>query len=167
MEDRPEAGHLGKVAALIREIQIALLTTVDLEGRFHTRPVQTLELEGERTLWFFTDWASPKAGELQNDTRVSLGYANPATHSYVAISGTGRLFRDQAKARQLWSPEQFAFYPKGPEDPRLALLCVTIEQAEYWIAPGRVSYLVAAVQAAVTGEPARVLGENRKMPPNG
>jgi hypothetical protein len=27
--------------------------------------------------------------------------------------------------------------------------------------------LVAAVQAAATGKPAQILGENRKVPPNG
>jgi general stress protein 26 len=167
MEERPEAGEFAKVAALIRDIRIALLTTLDLEGHFHTRPIQTLKLEAERTLWFFTDWSSPKVGELQSDIRVSLGYASSETHSYVAICGTGRLFQDAAKARQLWSAEQFAFYPRGPEDARLALLCVTIEHAEYWIAPGRASYLVAAVQAAATGKPAQILGENRKVPPNG
>jgi len=43
------------------------------------------------------------------------------------------------------------------------LLCVVIERAEYWIAPGRISYLVSAVTAAVTGTPARIVGENRKI----
>jgi hypothetical protein len=38
-----------------------------------------------------------------------------------------------------------------------------IERAEYWIAPGRVSYLFAAARAAVTGIPAAVIGENRKL----
>lgn len=48
-------------------------------------------------------------------------------------------------------------------DERLALLRVDIERAEYWIAPGRLSYLVAAAKAAVTGTPVGVVGENRKI----
>lgn len=95
--------------------------------------------------------------------RVSLGYADPANNVYVAVSGSGSLFRDIQKAKQLWSIEQRAYYPDGPEDARLALLRVYIEQAEYWIAPGRASYLVAAATAAVTGTPAGVIGENRKI----
>jgi general stress protein 26 len=39
-------------------------TTVDLDGHFHTRPVQTLQLEGVDTLWFFTDRDSPKVHEM-------------------------------------------------------------------------------------------------------
>ena len=82
---------------------------------------------------------------------------------YVAVTGSGRLIRDIQKAKELWSIEQHAYYPEGPEDERLALLRVVIERAEYWIAPGRISYLVAAVTAAVTGTSAGVVGENRKI----
>jgi general stress protein 26 len=73
------------------------------------------------------------------------------------------LLRDVQKARQFWNVEQRAYYPAGPDDERLALLRVTIERAEYWIAPGRTSYLLAAATAAVTGTPAGVIGENRKF----
>jgi general stress protein 26 len=73
------------------------------------------------------------------------------------------LLRYTQKAKQLWSMEQRAYYPDGPEDERLALLRVQIERAEYWIAPGRTSYIVAAVTAAITGTPAGVIGENQKI----
>jgi general stress protein 26 len=82
---------------------------------------------------------------------------------YVAVTGSGCLIRDSQKAKELWSIEQRAYYPEGPEDERLALLRVVIERAEYWIAPGRVSYIVAAVTAAVTGTPAGIIGKNRKI----
>jgi len=158
-----ESSDFAKVSEFIREIRIALLTTVDRDGRFHTRPVQTLHVDADRTLWFFTDWSSPKVEELHHDIRVSLGYADPKRHVYVAVSGSGSLLRDTRKAEQLWSIEQRAYYPDGPRDERLALLRVSIERAEYWIAPGRVSYLLAAATAVVTGKPAGVIGENRTI----
>jgi general stress protein 26 len=156
-------GDFAKLGELIKDIKIALLTTVDRDGGFHTRPVETLQVEDDRTLWFFTDWSSPKVDELHHDVRVSLGYADPAKKVYIAVSGSGSVFRDIQKAKQLWSIEQRAYYPEGPEDEHLALLRVHIERAEYWIAPGRTSYLVAAVTAAATGTPAGVIGENRKI----
>jgi general stress protein 26 len=158
-----QPGDLRKVNQLIQSIGIALCTTIDQEGNFHTRPLQTMQVEPEGKLWFFTDWSSPKVDELEHDVRVSLGYANPSNNTYVAISGNGKLFRDREKAKQLWSIEQRAYYPEGPEDSRLALLRVQIERAEYWIAPGRLSYLFAAAEAVVTGKPAGVVGENRKL----
>src|ERR1700694_1221546 len=158
-----DSGDWAKLGELIRDIRVALLTTIDHDGRLHTRPVQTLQVDADRTLWFFTDWTSPKVDELHHDVRVSLGYADPAKNVYAAVSGSGRLFRDVQKAKQLWSVEQRAYYPAGPEDERLALLRVLIERAAYWIAPGRTSYLIAAMTAAITGTPAGVIGEHRKI----
>jgi general stress protein 26 len=156
-------GDFARAAQLIRKIGTALLTSVDREGHFHTRPVQTLAVEDDQTLWFFTDWGSPKVAELQHDVRVSLGYADSSHNAYVAASGLAKLLRDPHRAKELWTPEQRAYYPQGPEDPRLAILSVHIERAEYWVAPGRASYIVAALKAAVTGVPAGIIGENSKV----
>jgi general stress protein 26 len=157
-------GDFAKLGQLIRDIRVALLTTMDRAGNFHTRPVQTLQVEGNQALWFFTDWRSSKVDELNHDVRVSLGYADPGRNVYCAVSGLGRLLRDIQKAKQLWSMEQRAYYPDGPEDERLALLRVQIERAEYWNAPGQTSYVIAAVSAAITGTAAGVIGENQKIP---
>jgi len=158
--DRADSEKLGK---LIEDIKVALLTTLGAEGQLHTRPVETLQYEPNGTLWFFTDQHSPKSAELHRDVRVSVGYADPAKRTYVAVTGIGSVVRDSAKAAELWTPGQRAWYPQGPTDERLALLRVHIEKAEYWIAPGRASYALAAIHACVTGTPATVLGENRKL----
>ena len=161
--DDTEPGEMRRVTELIGDIRVALLTTVSLEGLFHTRPLETLQIEPDGTLWFFTGWGSPKVDELLHDRRVSLGYADPRKRLYLAVSGLASLLRDVEKARELWMPAQRAFFPAGPDDERLALLRVRIEHAEYWIAPGPASYRVAAARAAVTGTPAEVIGEDRKL----
>lgn len=96
-------GDFAKLGQLIRDIRVALLTTMDRDGNFHTRPVQTLQVASDQALWFFTDWSSSKVDELNHDVRVSLGYADPAKNVYCAVSGLGRLLRDIQKAKQLWS----------------------------------------------------------------
>jgi general stress protein 26 len=156
-------GDLAQLLQIISDIRIALLTTVSREGQFHTRPIQTLKIEADATLWFFTDWSSPKVAELDRDVRVGLGYADPTKNVYAALSGEAHLIRDPQKAKELWSIEQRAYYPKGPDDERLALLRVAVLHAEYWIAPGRTSYLIAALRASVTGVPAEVIGEDHKV----
>src|SRR5450631_3332059 len=120
-----DPGDLAKLGEFILDIRVALLTTVDRDGRFHARPVPTLKVEADRTLWFFTDWSSPKVDELHHDGRVSLGYADSTKNVYVAVTGSGRLIRDSQKAKELWSIEQRAYYPGGPEDERL-LCCVSL-----------------------------------------
>lgn len=164
MSEQPHGpGDSATLCELIRQIQVGLLTTQDAQGHFHTRPVQTLEVEGGDTLWFFTDWSTPKVSELEMQCQVSVGYADVKNHRFVAVSGSAQVLRDPQKAKQLWTAEQLAYYPNGPEDSRLALLRVQIERAEYWLAPGRSAYLVAAARAALTGKPAGIIGENRKL----
>jgi len=125
--------------------------------------VETLQVDAHRTLWFFTDWSTPKVGELEAHSQVSVGYADIGNNRFAVVSGSSQLLRDTRKARQLWSTPQLAYYPQGPADPRLALLRVEIERAEYWLAPGRGGYLIAALRAALTGQPAGVVGENHKI----
>jgi general stress protein 26 len=160
----PMDGEFGKIVKLIRDIEIALLTTVDGDGHFHARPVQTLGIERDRSLWFFTDIRSDKAFELAHDVRLGLGYADPKSRSYLAVAGSGRVLRDASKARELWTVEQRAYYPDGPEDEHLALLRVQVERAEYWLPGGRTAHLLAALQARVTGVPAAIVGQNSKVP---
>lgn len=47
---RSMTGDLAELTRIIRDIRIALLTTVGREGQFHTRPVQTLKVEADATL---------------------------------------------------------------------------------------------------------------------
>ena len=156
-------GELPKVLDLVRDIRVAFLTTMSREGEFHARPVQTLGVGPDGTLTFFTDVHSGKAEELRQDLRLGLVYADTNRHRYVAIRGIGRISRDPQRARELWSFEQLAYYPQGPEDERLGLLTARIEHAEYWLAPGRASYLVAALKASVSGVPAGIVGENSQV----
>jgi general stress protein 26 len=160
----PTDGEFGNIVKMIRDIQIALLTTVDREGHFHARPVQTLGIEADRSLWFFTDIRSEKAFELARDVRLGLGYADPKSGKYVAVAGTGRILRDASQARKLWTVEQRAYYPDGPEDEHLVLLRVQVEGVEYWLPGGRTAHLLAALRARLTGIPARVVGRNSKIP---
>ena len=159
---RPDT-EFGKVATVIRKIEIALLTTVDRQGQLHTRPLQTLEVSDDRILWFFTDSRSEKVFELARDVRLSLGYADVAKRTFVTLSGTGRLVHDPNKARELWSSEQRAFYPAGPNDRHLALLRVEVKRAEYWLSPGRSARLLAALKARLTGRSIGIVGKNSKV----
>lgn len=158
-----DGGSLERLKELIDGIRIGLLTTVDLDGLLHTRPVQTLRCDADGTLWFFTDHQSPKAHELARDMRVSVGYSDPSKNVYVVVAGQADILRDKAIASELWSFAQRAWYPRGLEDEHLSVLRVTLERAEYWETPGKASYLLAALAATVTGKPAEV-GSDQKLP---
>src|SRR4051794_36880024 len=72
-----------KLGSLIKDIRVAMLTTVDEEGHLHSRPMATQETEFDGTLWFFTRADSPKVGEIDREQRVNVSYADSHRRHYV------------------------------------------------------------------------------------
>lgn len=159
-----EQESYAKLREMVDEIKVAMLTTVDDDGRLRSRPLQTLEIDANGSLWFFTSASSPKAHEARlTGGEVNLAYANPDDHDYVSISGTAELVRDRARMQELWTDWVKVWFPRGLDDPDLALLRVDITQAEYWDAPGNaVTRMAAFVKARTTGDK-DALGDNVKM----
>jgi general stress protein 26 len=126
--------------------------------------LHTLELDFDHRLWFFVAASSAKIEEMnRNFANVGLSYADPARQDYASITGVGEVVRDQERMKGLWSPWVKAWFPRGIDDPDLALLCVTIDRAEYWDAPGSVvKRFYGLSKARITGN-TDALGEHRKL----
>lgn len=151
-----------KLDELIHGIGIAMLTTVMPDGTLRSRPLATLGAPFDGTLWFFTHAHSGKTREIGHDEHVGLAYSNPSKGCYISITGTAQTVRDRARAEELWMPELKAWFPGGLDDPDLALLRVSVTDAEYWEVPsGTVGRLTGLIRKAVTGRPSA--GENEKI----
>ena len=155
MEDMKQSPNedVKKLGSLIKDVGIAMLTTMEADGSLRSRPMATQKAEFEGTLWFFTREHSPKVDEVNREHRVNVSYSDPGHSRYVSVSGTAELSTDAAKIKELWQPLLKAWFPMGLEDPELALLKVTVDKAEYWDAPGSmVVKLVGFVKAIATGK---------------
>jgi general stress protein 26 len=133
--DTERDAAIEKLAELIHQIRIAMLTTLTEQGAFQSRPITTHGARFDGDLWFLTHVDSGKLGQVRQHRRVGLTYASPTNNTYVALSGTAEVVVDRAKAEELWDPSYQAWFPGGPSDPDLALIKVTVERAEYWAAP--------------------------------
>ena len=124
----------------------------------------TLKNEDETAeVWFFTYDDSPKTDEIEGDQHVNLSFASPEKEVFVSISGKAKVVHDKEKAKELWNPFVKAWFPDGLDDPKLALLRISIEQAEYWDSPSnRMVQLAGIARAIVTGG-AYDTGENEKL----
>jgi len=160
VEKKDVIAHLGE---LIQGIQVAMMTTVETDGSLRSRPMWTHDRNFDGQLWFFTREHSAKVGEVEHDHHVNLSYAEPGKDRYVSISGRCKLVQDRAKIHELWNPTLKAWFPDGVDDPEIALLCVSVEKAEYWDTPNsRMVQLVGFVKAVLTGETYEP-GENEKV----
>ncbi len=145
---------INKLKDLIEGIDFAMLTTVSGK-QLRSRPMSTQQFQENGEIWFFTSDETHKVEEIQQDNRVNVAYSKPSDNAYVSVSGTATLVKDRAKIEELWNPILKAWFPKGLEDPHLALLKISVEDAEYWDSPNStVVQLVGFVKALVSGEQA-------------
>jgi general stress protein 26 len=163
--ETPQDPDLQKLAELIQDIPYALLTTREADGTLHTRPMHTDAMEANGTLVFLTLASTAKAAEIEQDHQVSVAYMGKGADTVVAVAGTARVRKERQKLKELWKPFYKAWFPKGLEDPDLALLEVRIDRAEYWQTPSSVvTRVVGAARALATGKSvAQTMGDHQQM----
>jgi general stress protein 26 len=151
-----------KIAELVKEIRICMMTTSDGKGGFDSRPMATQESDFDGTVWFLTQAGSGKVREIESDDHVGLLYSKPSDASYVTMKGRASVGRDKQKIHELWNPMYRAWFPEGETDASILVVRVKVDEAQYWESPGGklvmgVKYLAAAitggkVQVGATGK---------------
>ena len=150
---------------LLESFDTAMLLTRDGDQN-HARPMAIAEIEGANTLWFVTSNESPKAEEIRGDTRVSVTLQSE--RRFVALSGTSALVRDRERIDALWKDAWKVWFPEGKDDPSIALIKVTVKDAEFWDNAGGkgICYAFEAAKALISGErPEPVPGAHGRVKP--
>jgi general stress protein 26 len=141
-----------KVAELVKGIHIAMMTTMSEDGTMSSRPMAVQNSPFDGTLWFLTRSTSGKIDEIQHDSDVTLTFAEPKDSKYVALKGKAALSRDKEKIKELWNPMYKAWFPKGEDDPEIAVLRVDVHVGNYWEASSsRLVVMAKYAFAAATG----------------
>ena len=146
---------------MIKPIKVGMLTT---EGPFiHARPMHLMQDEFNGTLWFFTSRTGDKIDEIQDNATVCVSFADPSKENYISTTGIAQLDTRRDKIEEFWNPFASAYFPKGKDDPDLALLRIDIHKAEYWDGDNSiVKDLFEIAKANITGEQPD-MGDNRKV----
>jgi len=137
----------------IEDVRICLFTTVSVKDELTSRPMATAKVEDDGSIWFFTNEYSLKSKEISKENNVQLGYSDPSSNTYIAVSGKAELVDDRVRKEAYFSAPVKAWFPDGVDDPRLILIKVTPDTAEYW--DGSSSKIVVAfnmLKAIITGE---------------
>lgn len=146
-----ETEPMQKLTELVKDIRIAMITTVEEDGTLHSRPMATQDIQ-EDTLWFFLNDDSRKAHAVVRDARVNVSYVD--SNTWVSVSGSASISRDQSKIDELWKEGLRAWFPEGKAEPHLALMKVQIQEAEYWdVGSSSMVRLFGYLKAKLTGEP--------------
>ena len=150
-----------KVAELVKDQRLAMLTTRDPFGTLISRPMALQEVEFDGDLWFFAERNSRKVQHITANPQVNV--STSGSSSWVSLTGHAVVVDDLEKKRQLWNAVVEAWFPDGPEDPDVVLLRVDAASAEYWDSPGgRLASVISFAKAKLTGQ-AYDGGENERV----
>ena len=142
-----------KIAGLVKGIHICMMTTVAEDGSIDARPMALQNVPFEGTMWFLTRSTSEKVDEVRKDQHTTLTFAAPADGKYITLKGKTYASLDRSKIHELWNDMYKAWFPKGENDPEIAVLRVEIESGDYWSANSSklVRYTKIALAAATGG----------------
>ena len=159
VQSREEA--IAKLASLVKEIRIAMLTTVSSDGSLHSRPMATQDTPFQGEALFLTSENTGKVGDIRDDAEVSLTYTDK--HSFVTMSGRATVSNDRALIAALYTPQSKAWFPEGPTDPKIRVLRVHIDQAEYWDTPSSALIRNAQILARAASGGKTHVGEHARV----
>jgi general stress protein 26 len=154
------AADIDRVWAMIDDIPVAMVVTQ--EGRhMRARPMAMRPARAEGVIYFLTDVDAPKAEEIRRNESICLALADNRSQKYVSITGHAEIIDDRSRIKEVWSIYDKAFWP-DKDDPRIRVLRVTPESAEFWEGAGTVVTAVKLVAAMASGERMNV-GANEKV----
>lgn len=143
---------IGKINEMIRDIKVAMMTTIDIHGHLHSRPMVTQEVEFDGDLWFFAKENSDKVAEIKVNPKVNVSYVKG--NSYVSIAATAYIIRDVEKKKELWHEPLKIWFEEGPESPKTVLLHLKGGTAQYWEGPsgGMLGSAISVIKVLLTGD---------------
>ena len=142
------------IAALVRDAQVAMLTTTTAQGQQVSRPMALQEAEFDGDLWFFAYDDSAKVSQLRATPEVNVSFSDDKHHAWTSIAGRAEVVHDREKAEALYSATLKAWFPEGLDTPGITLIKVHADSAEYWDGPSStVGMALGVVRAVVTKNP--------------
>ena len=127
MTTTPET--LNVLKNIIKKADVAMLVTISTDNHIVSRPMKLQEVEFDGDLWFLTRSDTEKYEEIKTNDNVNVVIADK---SYASISGTAEIIDDITKKKEFWNKAYEAIFKVDYDDPRLVLIKVNAETAEYW-----------------------------------
>jgi general stress protein 26 len=130
--------ELKKLYEMIEESKVAMMTTRRRDGRLRSRPMANQKQAGGADLWFVTFEGAGKLEDIEHDPHVNLSYFRESKMEWVSISGIARVSRDRQIIRELYASDWKIWFPEEgdprhgtSDDPRMVLMGVEVEMAEF------------------------------------
>jgi general stress protein 26 len=155
-----DRNDIARVWRLMDDIDVCMLASRDGE-RIRARPMAAIPRRDAHAIYFLSSIEGHKDQEIAEDDHVCLTFARPGDGKFLVVTGRARVRNDRALIRELWNDRVAAWW-EGPDDPRVRVIEVTPEDAQFWEGPHGIAGTIAMVTAAATAGPP-ALGDQRKV----
>ena len=138
MTDGPGKMSLTDVAAKMRDIDFAVLSTRTEGGAIAGRPMSNnrdVDFDGDS--YFFTLEDTRTVADIERDPQVGLGYQAKSgmlgmRPFFLTVEGRASLIRDKAQFAAHWTKDLDRWFEQGTDTPGLVLIKVSAERLHYW-----------------------------------
>lgn len=162
--------ELQKFYELIEEIDTAMMTTRRADGHLRSRAMSNQKPADGADLWFVTAIDTGKVHDVEHDPHINVSYYNSSSREWISVSGIAAISRDRQTIAKLYAPDWKMWFGEDgdprhgtPDDPRIALIGVTIHAAEFLeVNKPKPAVLFELVKGWVTGTEPRI-GEMHEL----
>jgi general stress protein 26 len=123
---------LDEISAVMREIDIAMLSTHADNGAIAARPMSNnRDVDYAGTSFYFTWEQAHTVGEIERDPQVSLSFQDKGNF-LIAIEGKAEIIRDKAAFEEHWNPDLDKWFENGIETAGIAMIKIVANRIHYW-----------------------------------
>lgn len=123
-----------KFKQILNEFDTAMFVTQTPTGELRSRPMIVADHLENGDLLFLTSAETGKTEEAIHHPQVNVTMQSP--DKFLSLSGVVTLSFDRELIKKLWKPSWRSWFPKGKDDPDLALLRITTTAGDYWDVSG-------------------------------
>lgn len=106
-----------------------------------------------RVLWFITARGTDLVETLASGPKEGMHVVSDGGEGlYARIHGQLSLSDDAAKLDELWNAIASSWFEDGKQDEDVQLVRMDLNQAEYWLTGGALSFLYQIAKSKITGD---------------
>jgi len=142
-----------KIKDIALKIKVCHFCTQLGSKPFETRPMNTIDVDDDGNLWFFSGRYSHKDKDIRQDDDVQLLFGDTGNSTYMTVYGQADVFYDRQKVEELWTPIVKAWFTEGKDDDELEIIRVKPQDAYYWDTKhGKMVAFLKIAAAVITGK---------------
>lgn len=122
-----------KLQELVNKIDVGMVGSYPKGSDYvHAVPMSRQEVDDEGDIWYLFSSESDTFKNLQDNNNVSVLFSQPSDYNFLSINGTAEISQDRERIEKYWNKFVEGWFEKGKEDPRIRVLKVKVEEANYW-----------------------------------